>query len=129
MCTLGGRGRCGVGAACVIGSVIEVFAGFVGVGPGFLLMPTLATLGSTARVAAATNAVAVTLPSCSACAAHWTDASLDSALVASRAVTSIVGAQLGAAFMAERVKSRTLEVACAALLVLLALQGVYLLTR
>lgn len=70
MRTLGGRGRCGVGEACVIGSVIEIFAGFLGVGPGFLLMPTLVTLGCTARIATARNAVAVTLPSCSACAAH-----------------------------------------------------------
>jgi hypothetical protein len=118
-----------VGEACVIGSVIEVFARFLGVGPSFLLMPTLVTLGYTARIATATNAVAVTLPSFSACAAHRTDASLAPALVASSAVTSIVGGQLGAAFMAERVKSRSLEVAFAALLVLLALQGVYLLTR
>jgi len=59
-----------VGEACVIGSVIGVFAGFLGVGPGSPLMPTLATLGYTARMATATNAVAVTLPSFSACAAH-----------------------------------------------------------
>ncbi|OGK83762.1 MAG: hypothetical protein A2X53_09835 [Candidatus Rokubacteria bacterium GWA2_70_23] len=50
--------------------MIEIFAGFLGVGPGFLLMPTLVTLGCTARIATARNAVAVTLPSCSACAAH-----------------------------------------------------------
>lgn len=44
-------------------AAIGVFAGFLGVGPGFLLMPTLVLLGYTARIAAATNAVIVTLPS------------------------------------------------------------------
>ena len=34
---------------------ISVFAGFLGVGPGFLLMPTLALVGYSARLAAATN--------------------------------------------------------------------------
>ena len=41
---------------------ISVFAGFLGVGPGFLLMPTLTLVGYSARLAAATNSVAVTLP-------------------------------------------------------------------
>lgn len=36
--------------------------GFLGVGPGFLLMPTLVLVGYTARIAAATNSLAVTLP-------------------------------------------------------------------
>ncbi len=41
---------------------ISVFAGFLGVGPGFLLMPTLTLVGYSARLAAATNSVAVPLP-------------------------------------------------------------------
>lgn len=49
---------------------ISVFAGFLGVGPGFLLMPTLVLVGYSARLAAATNSVAVTLPSFSAFASH-----------------------------------------------------------
>ena len=43
-------------------AAIGVFAGFLGVGPGFLLMPTLVMLGYMAKVAAATNSVIVTLP-------------------------------------------------------------------
>lgn len=112
---------------CGIGTGIGVFAGFLGVGPGFLLMPTLALLGYTARIAAATNSLAVTLPSFSAFAAHWTTAHFDLALVGTTAVTSVIGAQLGATFMARRVKSRTLELAFAGLLVVLAVQRVYLL--
>ncbi|MDR7520558.1 MAG: sulfite exporter TauE/SafE family protein [Armatimonadota bacterium] len=104
-----------------------MFAGFLGVGPGFLLMPTLVLLGYTARIAAATNALVVTLPSFSAFGAYWSTARL--ALLGTTAVTSIVGAQLGAAFMARRVRSRTLEVIFAGLLVTLAVQRAYLLLR
>lgn len=114
---------------CAVGTGIGVFAGFLGVGPGFLLMPTLVLLGDTARVAAATNALVVTLPSFSAFAAHWATAQLDPVLLGSTAVTSIVGAQLGAAFMARRVGSRTLSLIFAGLLVVLAIQRAYLLLR
>ena len=41
----------------LLSAAIGVFAGFLGVGPGFLLMPTLVMLGYTARIAAATNSV------------------------------------------------------------------------
>jgi uncharacterized membrane protein YfcA len=87
---------------CAIGTGIGVFAGFPGVGPGFLLMPTLTLLGYTARIAAATNSLAVTLPSFSAFAAHWATARFDLAVLARTAVTSVIGAKMGAAFMARR---------------------------
>ncbi len=108
--------------ACGIGGLIGVFAGFLGVGPGFLLMPTLVLVGYTARIAAATNSLAVTLPSFSAFAAHWAEAQFDPWLVATTSVTATVGAQLGALFMARRVKSIVLKRAFAALLVALAFQ-------
>ena len=109
-------------AACGAGGLIAIFAGFLGVGPGFLLMPTLVLVGYTARIAAATNSLAVTLPSFSAFAAHWAEAQFDPWLVATTSVTATVGAQLGALFMAKRVKSIVLKRAFAALLVALALQ-------
>lgn len=113
----------------VVGSAIGVFAGFLGVGPGFLLMPTLVLLGYTARIAAATNAFVVTLPSFSAFAAHWTTARFEWTLVITTSVTAIVGAQLGAVFMARRIRSRTLELVFAGLLVALAVQRAVLLLR
>jgi uncharacterized membrane protein YfcA len=115
--------------AGVLGTGIGIFAGFLGVGPGFLLMPTLILLGYTARIAAATNALIVTLPSFSAFAAHLGTARLDPVLVGTTAVCSIIGAQLGAVFMARRVRSRVLEITFAALLGVLAAQRVYLLVR
>ena len=110
--------------ACGAGGLIGIFAGFLGVGPGFLLMPTLVLMGYTARIAAATNSLAVTLPSFSAFAAHWGEAQFDLWLLITTSVTATVGAQLGALFMARRVKSVVLKRSFAALLVALALQRV-----
>ena len=113
------------GVACGVGGLIGIFAGFLGVGLGFLLMPTLVLVGYTARIAAATNSLAVTLPSFSAFAAHWAEARFDPRLLVTTSVTATVGAQLGAAFMAQRVKSIVLKRAFAALLVALALQRAF----
>lgn len=106
---------------------IGIFAGFLGVGPGFLMMPALVLFGYTARLAAATNSVIVTLPSFSAFATHLADARFDWLLLGLTSISAIVGAQAGAAFMANRVKSLTLTRVFASALVLLALQRVWLL--
>lgn len=108
-------------------AAIGVFAGFLGVGPGFLMVPTLVMLGYTARIAAATNSVIVTLPSFSAFAGHLATARFDWLMLALTSVTAVIGAQLGAMFTARRVKSLTLSRIFAAALVLLALQRAYLL--
>ncbi|MDZ7313174.1 MAG: sulfite exporter TauE/SafE family protein [candidate division KSB1 bacterium] len=113
--------------AGIFGVFIGTLAGFLGVGPGFLMMPTLVLLGYTARIAAATNAVIVTLPSFSALAAHLSTAKLNWGLVGISAVVSVIGAQLGAAFMAKRVRSRTLAHIFALALVGLAAYRVILL--
>jgi len=104
--------------------LIGVFAGFLGVGPGFLMMPTLVMLGYTARIAAATNSVIVTLPSFSAFAGHLANAQFDWLMLGLTSVTAVVGAWLGARFMAKRVKSLTLSRIFAAALVLLAIQRI-----
>lgn len=106
--------------AGVLGIFIGTLAGFLGVGPGFLMLPTLVLLGYTARIAAATNAVIVTLPSFSALAVHLPSAEFDWWLVGISTVLCLVAAQLGAAFMAKRVKSKILVRMFAVLLVGLA---------
>jgi len=106
----------------VLSAAIGVFAGFLGVGPGFLLMPTLVMLGYTARIAAATNSVIVTLPSFSAFATHLGSAQFDWLMVGLTSVAAVIGAQLGAQFMARRVKSLTLSRLFALALALLAIQ-------
>lgn len=110
-----------------LAAAIGVFAGFLGVGPGFLLMPTLVMLGYTARIAAATNSVIVTLPSFSAFIAHLADAQFDWVLIGMTSVTSVIGAFYGGMFTAKRVKSKTLTRVFAVALVLLAIQRVLIL--
>lgn len=113
--------------AGALGFLISIFAGFLGVGPGFLLMPTLILLGYTARIAAATNMIAVTLPSFSAFASHLSTAQFDWTMLIATSIASIIGAQAGAIFMSKRVKSKTLSRIFTLALVLLALQRIYLL--
>lgn len=108
---------------------IAVFAGFLGVGPGFLLMPSLVLLGYTARLAAATNSVIVTLPSFSAFLTHLSEAQFDWWLLVLTSITAVIGAQLGARFMAKRVKSLTLSRIFALALALLAIQRAILLIQ
>ncbi|MFH1475019.1 MAG: sulfite exporter TauE/SafE family protein [Chloroflexota bacterium] len=106
---------------------ISVFAGFLGVGPGFLLMPMLTLVGYSARLAAATNAVAVTLPSFSAFVSHLGTASFDWPTVIITSVASVIGAWLGARFTAGRVKSATLSRIFAIALIALAAQRAWVL--
>lgn len=111
----------------VLSVLIGVFAGFLGVGPGFLLMPSLVMLGYTGRIAAATNSVIVTLPSFSAFLAHLADAQFDWPMVGLTSITAMIGAYLGGRFTAKRVKSRTLTRIFAIALVLLAIQRIFIL--
>ena len=111
----------------IASAAIGIFAGFLGVGPGFLMMPTLVMLGYTARLAAATNSLIVTLPSFSAFATHLSSAQFDWLMLGLTSITAVIGAQLGARFMAKRVKSLTLSRFFALALVLLALQRVLIL--
>lgn len=111
----------------LLSAVIGVFAGFLGVGPGFLLMPSLVMLGYTARIAAATNSVIVTLPSFSAFIAHLGDAQFDWTMVGLTSVAAMIGAYLGSVFTAKRVKSKILTRIFAVALVLLAIQRIFIL--
>lgn len=111
----------------LLSAAIGIFAGFLGVGPGFLLMPTLVMLGYTARIAAATNSVIVTLPSFSAFIAHLGEAQFDWVMVGMTSITAIAGAYYGSMFTAKRVKSRTLSRVFSVALVLLAVQRIIIL--
>ncbi|WP_126444978.1 sulfite exporter TauE/SafE family protein [Sulfuricystis multivorans] len=77
---------------------ISVVAGMLGVGPGFLLLPTLILLRYEPKHAAAINALAVTPPSFSALIPHLATARIDltlaAVLVAVGAIGSFVGARV-----------------------------------
>jgi uncharacterized membrane protein YfcA len=111
----------------VLAVAIGVFAGFLGVGPGFLMVPSLVILGYSARVAAATNSVIVTLPSFSAFVAHLGAARFDWLMLAATSVAAVLGAQAGAVYMSRRMKSPTLSRVFAVVLLALAVQRVWVL--
>jgi uncharacterized membrane protein YfcA len=113
--------------AALAAAPISVFAGFLGVGPGFLLMPALTIVGYSARLAAATNAVAVTVPSFSAFVSHLGTASFDWPTVIATSIAAMIGAWLGARFTAGKVKSATLSRIFAVALILLAAQRAWIL--
>jgi uncharacterized membrane protein YfcA len=75
---------------------ISILAGFLGIGPGFLLMPTLILLGFEAKKAAGINAFAVTPPSFSALIPHLGTAIWDPALTAALLLIGAAVAFLGA---------------------------------
>jgi uncharacterized membrane protein YfcA len=75
---------------------ISILAGFLGIGPGFLLMPTLILLGFDPKKAAGINAFAVTPPSFSALIPHLEHAVFDWNLTIILIVLGSVGAFAGA---------------------------------
>lgn len=82
--------------ALLLAAPIAVFAGMLGVGPGFLLLPTLILVGFESKRAAAINALAVTPPSFSALIPHLATASVDLGLAALLLVVGAVGSFFGA---------------------------------
>ncbi|MFN6961206.1 MAG: sulfite exporter TauE/SafE family protein, partial [Rhodocyclaceae bacterium] len=71
-----------LGLALILAVPISVAAGMLGVGPGFLLLPTLILLKYEPKHAAAINALAVTPPSFSALIPHLATARIDLTLAA-----------------------------------------------
>lgn len=82
--------------ALILAVPISILAGFLGIGPGFLLMPTLILLGFEAKQAAGINAFAVTPPSFSALIPHLSTAVWDIPLTISLIVVGAAGAFFGA---------------------------------
>lgn len=82
---------------------ISVLSGLLGVGPGFLLMPTLVLLGFEVKSAAGINALAVTPPSFSALIPHLATARVDMGLalpmVLAGAAASFAGARLTSVYL------------------------------
>lgn len=84
--------------ALILAAPISILSGLLGVGPGFLLMPTLILVGFETKRAAAINAFAVFPPSFSALIPHlstavW-DPNLTIALVIAGAAGSFAGARI-----------------------------------
>lgn len=87
--------------ALVLAAPISILSGLLGVGPGFLLMPTLIVVGFPAKRAAGINAFAVTPPSFSALVPHLPTAMWDPALTVVLLGVGAVGS-FGGARLASR---------------------------
>jgi uncharacterized protein len=75
---------------------IAVLSGLLGVGPGFLLLPTLVLVGVEVKHAAAMTAIAVTPPSFTALLPHLSTAEWDPTLTVSLVIAGVAGSFLGA---------------------------------
>ncbi len=82
--------------AVVLAVPISVLSGLLGVGPGFLLMPSLILVGMEPKQAAAVNAFAVTPPSFSALLPHLPTAKFNLNLTIGLLVAGAFGSFLGA---------------------------------
>ncbi len=98
-----------LGHALLLAVPISVVAGMLGVGPGFLLLPTLILVGYESKHAAAINALAVTPPSFSALVPHLTTARVDLQLAALLVVVGAIGSFLGARITSLYVPGRRLK--------------------
>lgn len=105
------------GLALALAVPISVLSGFLGVGPGFLLLPTLIVTGMDPKSAAAVNAVAVTLPSFSALLPHLRTARWDLGVAGLLVLAGVAGAFLGAQLTTRYVGGAVLKRVFAALLV------------
>ena len=105
----GGQGQEKFKLAFVLSIPISMLAGLLGVGPGFLLMPTLILLGFEPKKAAAINVWAVTPPSFSAFIPHLKTAQISwnfaVVLLVIGALGSFLGARITSLFIpGERIK-------------------------
>jgi len=105
--------------AIVLAIPISILAGFLGVGPGFLLMPTLILLGYEPKVAAGINAIAVCPPSFSAFIPHIYTMKIPPTLVAYIVIAGSIASYIGARITVKYVKGSTLKKVFALLIVVM----------
>jgi uncharacterized membrane protein YfcA len=95
--------------ALMLAVPISFLAGVLGVGPGFLLMPTLILVGYASMHAAAMNALAVTPPSFAALLPYLESARIDFRLSVVLLVIGAAGAFVGARISSLYVLGRRLK--------------------
>lgn len=115
----GGGAEPNLRLALILAAPISIVAGLLGVGPGFLLLPTLILLRYEPKHAAAINALAVTPPSFSALIPHIATARVDLTLGAVLVVVGAVGSFLGARITSLYVPGKRLKQAFGALIVVM----------
>lgn len=104
--------------ALLLAIPISILAGLLGVGPGFLLMPTLIIVGFVPKRAAGISAVAVTPPSFSALVPHLSTMVIDMRLAAVLVVVGATGAFIGARLTSRFVSGPRLKQVFAVMIVM-----------
>ncbi|MEZ0397418.1 MAG: sulfite exporter TauE/SafE family protein [Anaerolineales bacterium] len=104
---------------------ISILSGLLGVGPGFLLMPTLILVGFEPKKAAGINAFAVTPPSFSALIPHLSTAIWDWNLAIPLLVVGAGGAFLGARITSLYLPSQRLKQLFGVVIVLMTAYKLY----
>lgn len=115
--------------ALILAVPISILSGFLGVGPGFLLMPTLILVGFEAKRAAGINAFAVTPPSFSAMIPHLTTAHWNVSLMIPLLAVGAIGSFLGARITSLYVPSGRIKQAFGVLIVIVTLYKIYTLIK
>jgi len=113
----------------VLAVPISILSGFLGVGPGFLLMPTLMIAGFNAKKAAGINAFAVTPPSFSALIPHLSTAHFDPVLTGILMVAGAAGSFFGARITSLYMPSTRIKQLFGVLIVIMTLYKIYTLLR
>ncbi len=115
--------------AMVLSIPISVLSGFLGVGPGFLLMPTLILVGFEAKHAAGMNALAVTPPSFSALIPHLPSAQFNITLTVALLVVGAIGSYVGARMTSLYMPSGRIKQLFGVLIALTTLYKIFTLVR
>ncbi len=91
------------------GFMIGMIAGLLGIGGGFLFVPMMMAMGYPTKRAAATSSFVVIFSSFSGFAGHLAEGHFNWALMISTMVCVIVGAQIGAKVMKEKMKAKWIK--------------------
>ncbi|MBU0545540.1 MAG: sulfite exporter TauE/SafE family protein [Proteobacteria bacterium] len=111
--------------ALILAIPISVLSGFLGVGPGFLLMPTLIIVGFDPKKAAGMNALAVCPPSFSALIPRLATAQFDMSLTVPLLVVGAIGSYVGARLTSRFVPSARIKQIFGVLIVIMTLYKIF----
>ncbi len=91
------------------GLFIGFIAGLLGVGGGFLFVPMMMAMGYKTKEAAATSAFVVIFSSFSGFAGHLAEGHYEWPLMAATTVAVVIGSQIGAKVMNEKMKAKWIK--------------------
>ena len=115
--------------ALILAIPISILSGFLGVGPGFLLMPTLIIVGFEPKKAAGINAWAVTPPSFSALIPRLSTAQFDMSLTIPLLIVGAIGSYAGARITSRWVPSVKIKQIFGVLIVVMTLYKIFTLFK